>query len=323
MPNFLPGFGVFALAGLAAAAGPVIIHLLNRRRFRVVDWAAMEFLMEAVRRNRRILQIRDLLLLLLRTACVALFGFALARPFFSATSRDFDPDRPIHAVVLLDNSLSMNYQKLDDTMLDQAKAKATEFIEDLPEGSRISVIPVCGTPAGYSLDAYRSKEDARDALQKIDAVDRTATAIEAADLALEACKSAPDLSKRVVFLGDQQRINWPTDTMAPQWTQLPEFQVIDISPEKPENTWISDFRVQDAIADVETQTAFIATLRHEGEEPRIGVQVTLTVDGVDVATKTVDLEPGQTLPVAFKYRFEVATEQGRATSVAAKVSIPS
>ena len=43
MFNFLPGSGVFALAGLIAAAGPVLIHLLNRRRFRVLNWAAMDF----------------------------------------------------------------------------------------------------------------------------------------------------------------------------------------------------------------------------------------------------------------------------------------
>ena len=47
------------------ALGPVAIHLLNRRRYRVLQWAAMDFLREAIQRNRRILQLRDLLLLLL------------------------------------------------------------------------------------------------------------------------------------------------------------------------------------------------------------------------------------------------------------------
>jgi hypothetical protein len=76
----------FAIAGLAAAAGPVIIHLLNRQRYRVVEWAAMDFLRQAVRRNRRIMRIRDLLLLALRTVVVVLFGLAMARPYFSATA---------------------------------------------------------------------------------------------------------------------------------------------------------------------------------------------------------------------------------------------
>lgn len=37
----------FALAGILAAAGPILIHFLNRRRYRVVEWAAMDFLLRS------------------------------------------------------------------------------------------------------------------------------------------------------------------------------------------------------------------------------------------------------------------------------------
>ena len=68
------------LAGLTAVSIPIIIHLLNQRRYRVVKWAAMDFLRQALQQNRGILQLRDILLLTLRTAAILLFGFALARP---------------------------------------------------------------------------------------------------------------------------------------------------------------------------------------------------------------------------------------------------
>ncbi|MBC8114224.1 MAG: BatA domain-containing protein, partial [Candidatus Saccharimonas sp.] len=57
---------LFAIAGAVAAAGPIVIHLLNRRRFRTVSWAAMDFLREALERNRKILHLRDIILLALR-----------------------------------------------------------------------------------------------------------------------------------------------------------------------------------------------------------------------------------------------------------------
>src|SRR5262245_35352854 len=100
----------FAAAGAICAAGPIIIHLLNRRRYRVVHWAAMEFLRHAIHRNRRILQIRDLLLLILRTAAVLLFGTALARPYLAKQQEKFDDRQPLHAVIVIDNSLSMAYE---------------------------------------------------------------------------------------------------------------------------------------------------------------------------------------------------------------------
>src|SRR6476620_4834412 len=97
----------FLIAGAVCAAGPIVIHLLNRRRYRVVQWAAMDFLRQALKRNRRILQIRDILLLILRTLAVLLFGMALARPYFARHQERFDERQPLHAVIVIDNSLSM------------------------------------------------------------------------------------------------------------------------------------------------------------------------------------------------------------------------
>lgn len=76
----------FAIAGAIAAAGPIIIHLLNRRRFRTISWAAMDFLREALERNRKILHFRDILLLALRILAVVLFGLVLARPYFRGSA---------------------------------------------------------------------------------------------------------------------------------------------------------------------------------------------------------------------------------------------
>ena len=320
MPSFLPGFEMFALAGAVAALGPIAIHLMNRRRFRVVEWAAMEFLLEAVQRNRRILRLRDILLLLLRTAVVLLFGLALARPFFSGSFSDEDSDAALHAVLLVDNSLSTNYQTLGRNVLDLSKTRAEEFIDELPEGSRITVVPVCGSPAGYTLDAYANREDARAALKRIVAVDRSSGAAVAADLAREACRQVPELSKRVVLIGDQQKTNWTTDA-ASIWKDLPEVQVVDVGPQDVENSWVEDFRVQDSIADVETMTVFSAVLRHVGPSTRENVSVSLSVDGTEVDSKTVDLSPGQSLAVSFPYQFDATPEAGQPLFSRAEVSL--
>ncbi len=66
-------------AGAAAAAIPIVIHLFNRRRFRMVPWAAMEFLRVAHRRNFRRLQLERWLLLLLRCLAILLLAAAIAQ----------------------------------------------------------------------------------------------------------------------------------------------------------------------------------------------------------------------------------------------------
>src|SRR3954471_20973274 len=94
---------------LAAAAAlvsvPIIIHLINRMRFKRIRWAAMEFLLKAQKRNRRRLIIEQLLLLALRCLLVALTGLLVLR-FVGFSFSDFAGKQGFH-IVLLDDTLSM------------------------------------------------------------------------------------------------------------------------------------------------------------------------------------------------------------------------
>jgi hypothetical protein len=322
--SFLPSFTVwpFAVAGLIAAAGPIIIHLLNRRRYRIVHWAAMEFLRDAVQRNRRILQLRDLLLLLLRTVSVLLFGLALAQPFFSASDETFDGSKPLHAVLVIDNSMSMGYESLEGSLLDRAKDRARQFIDKLPADSRVSIVPLCGSLSGYTPDVL-TRENALEALDEIEAVDRSASVQRALNEARKACEAGPTLARRIVFFSDQQASNWRDLARPGQFGELPSWQVVDISPDEPENTWISDLRIQDGVADVETPTTFIVELRHQGSRPRHDLQVTLTVDGIEAASKTITIEPGLgAREVSFEHLFNShRPEPGKPVAVPVRASI--
>src|SRR5438034_10275983 len=92
-------------SGAALISVPLIIHLINRMRFRRVRWAAMEFLLKSQKRNRRRLIIEQLLLLALRCLLIALAALLLAR-FIGFTFGGFEQTGNLH-VVVLDDSLSM------------------------------------------------------------------------------------------------------------------------------------------------------------------------------------------------------------------------
>ena len=321
MPEFFASS--FAVAGVVAAAAPLVIHLLNRRRYRVVDWGAMDLLREAIARNRRILHLRDLLLLLLRTACVLLFALALAKPYLSATSAASDPNQPIHAVLVIDNSLSMGYQRLEGTLLDEAKKQIIDFIDRLPPGSHFSVIPACGSAQAWSNEVYRNPADARDAVSRIEIVDRSALFSAVVDEAAQACTLSPEVpSKRVVFVGDQQKLNWPSHSNEEGLKALADVQVVQIAPdEQRTNAWVADFRLQDELADIENPAIFVGVIRYTGTVPRTNVEVVLSIDGARVASQTVDLEPGQTRQVRFSQQIAAAVEPGEPTFVGASLSI--
>ena len=68
------------LLGLAALVIPIIIHLLNRRRFETIDWGAMQFL-QISKVTRRRLFLEELLLMLLRMGLIALLRVGPRRLF--------------------------------------------------------------------------------------------------------------------------------------------------------------------------------------------------------------------------------------------------
>src|SRR5438045_8359318 len=94
------------VVGGAMVSAPILIHLINRMRFRRIRWAAMEFLLKSQKRNRRRLIIEQLILLALRCLLVLLVGFLVSR--FIGFSLAFMRKQSTLHVVVLDNTLSMS-----------------------------------------------------------------------------------------------------------------------------------------------------------------------------------------------------------------------
>src|ERR1700722_17874982 len=102
MENFLHGSYIWVAAALISA--PIIIHMINRLRFKRVRWAAMEFLLKAQKKNRRRLIIEQLILLALRCLLVAMVGLLVLR-FTGFSLSDMGKKQALH-IVLLDDTLS-------------------------------------------------------------------------------------------------------------------------------------------------------------------------------------------------------------------------
>ncbi|MFQ5748882.1 MAG: BatA domain-containing protein, partial [Planctomycetota bacterium] len=129
------------LWALPLTALPVLIHLLNRQRFQVVEFSAMDFLRQAVRRTRRRMILEDLLLLILRTLAVLLLVLALARP--GANPGSLLSTRSARAeILILDSSLSMAHRSQGASAFERAVAAGVGRIEPLEaaRGDRAAII---------------------------------------------------------------------------------------------------------------------------------------------------------------------------------------
>lgn len=206
--------------GLLAVSIPIIIHLLNKRRFKIVDWAAMDFLFEADKKNRRRVRLENLLLLLLRCLAMGLIGLLLARPFFpSQLSSMLFNTQQFERIVLLDDSLSMQVQLGNENAFDRAKTSLTQLARTLAENDTTDSLTVIVTsnPDRAAMTSGEvngeSLDDVIDQINELEVSDKTANFETALRETNQYLKSEKKNVNRVVYLvSDFREQDWKTTT---------------------------------------------------------------------------------------------------------------
>jgi hypothetical protein len=121
------------LAALPLVSLPIIIHLINQRRFQTVQWAAMMFLLSARALSRGYSRLRNWLIMAMRMLAVAAVIFAVGRPLSRGWLALAGGARPDTAIVILDRSPSMQQRSAAaaDTKLDTGRRQLVESLRTL------------------------------------------------------------------------------------------------------------------------------------------------------------------------------------------------
>jgi hypothetical protein len=209
------------LAGAGAVSVPIIIHLLNRRRFKVVIWAAMRFLLAAQKQNTRRMRLEQIILLIVRTVLVALIVFAMASvmPWMENVWAAIWPEGSgvhaggagrTHHILVLDGSLSMNLTADGKSLFDRARQMALDKVKESPSGDGFSVLLMKDSPVWIVGEA---SHDGRKVVREIEQLRAGhGNASVPATLNMVAAKVAEGSSRfpvqNVYFFTDMQRSTW-------------------------------------------------------------------------------------------------------------------
>jgi len=189
-----------AIAGLLAIAIPIVIHLLSRRRRRPVEWAAMRFLIEAFKRQRRRLQLEQLLLLVVRCLIVLLLGLALARPMLQAAGM-IGGSLPRTVYLLIDNSMTAGARdETGESALQQHLEQAERVIESLQSGDRVGLITLAGPAEPRVIPPTTDQSAARELIANLSVAQTPADMDGAISVLQSALENAPDETQRHVYL---------------------------------------------------------------------------------------------------------------------------
>ncbi|MBT5019946.1 BatA and WFA domain-containing protein [Planctomicrobium sp.] len=232
------------LIGVAAAGLPVFIHWLTRPRPVRLPVSTLRFIRGAVQQRRARYRLRDLLVLLLRTAAILLLAFAISRPLFNkkvVAAADEEPSSTIRTI-LLDCSQSMAARDGGIAHFERARPfalDAVKFQSSLKANLLLMAanpLPVFDTPTS-NLGALR------EALQQASVrpeVLKVQSALNTAGEMLS--KAAAGTKLEVIILSDFQRTNWSTADFSvfpkdcdiqlkgiTQAEEIPNIAVLDVS----------------------------------------------------------------------------------------------
>ena len=287
--NFLaPAF----LAGLAAVAVPVLIHLINRERKVVVEFPSLMFLQRIPYRSVRRQKIRHLLLLILRCVALALLVAAFARPFFEKQHAAISTTGAREVVILLDRSSSMGYAD----RWTKAKDAAKKVVSGLTAGDHATLILFAG--------------EATVASEPMATPDRITAAINAAKLSAEATHFAPALKtasqiisastlprREVVLISDYQKTGWANhnEIVFPKGTTITP---VDLGGAVANDVSVAQVKTdRDSTGDRDRVTVG-ARLINTGAAPKT-VDATLAIGGREAQKKTATVPPHGAVQVAF------------------------
>jgi hypothetical protein len=313
--------------GMWFVAAPVLIHLINMLRHQRVEWAAMEFLLVSQKKHRTWVILKQLLLLLLRMAAIALVVLALAQPLLPERFGSFLSAQTTHHIVLLDDSFSMS-ENLGggSTAFDLAKKAIQRLGESLtrPREPQTFTLLRLSRSGGYGP----TRPDFQKEIVDADFSQRLDKALESVLVSQTAAEPKEALATIEQLLGEnagERRIVYLfSDFRTRQWDKPDELKqrLADLSEKQ------AEIRLVDCVEESGRPNLAIASLEPEAGIRAAGVQwrmqvavqnygpstvknvpVTWFVDGKrDGTVKIPEIEPGRAEEKFFYVSFPIAGE---------------
>lgn len=298
------------LLGTLGIAVPIVIHLLNRYRFRQVDWAAMELLRRALIVRSRRLKLEDLLLLALRCLAVLLVALALARPTLTPRGASWTGGQAdVGVVVAVDASFSMDHRPNVQSRMDRAVERLREVLQTLKPGSPTTLVLLGDRPrarlrnVGYEADRF---EEALKAIAPLPERLNLELGLVEVQILLEEIK-APH--RECYLISDAQAGSWgrlsdqARQTLGRMEAQSRVF-FLPVAGEQAENVTLSRFELKSGLLRRGGSGRYEADLHNVGRRTRENVLVQLYVDDEPAGHTVVGrLEPGRPVTVELVAQF--------------------
>ena len=285
------------LFGLIAASIPILIHLLNLRKLKKIEFSTLQFLKELQKNKIRKIKLKQWLLLALRVLIILLIVTAFARPTLEGISIGGTTSAAkTSAVFILDDTFSMSVIDQQGSYFNNAKQTIKEIVNQLQEGDEASIILVSQQPEEINpttnLERFINEID--DIPISYISSELNNTIIKAAEIVGE----SQNFNKEIYLLTDFQKGRLVSPENVINLNELLNEQVrfyaFDYSGKEILNTGISNLKLNTQIFEKNKPVKFEAEVTNYSSTPVNNLVVSLFIEDERLAQRSLNLNSGET-----------------------------
>lgn len=289
---------------LGFAIIPIIIHILNKQRYKRVNWAAMEFLRLALQKVRRRIQLEELILLIIRTLIIVFLIGAFAKPYLKLSA-----NLPIltstgkYYILVLDDTLSMNVAVKGISNFQRAKDNLIGFVDFISKNAQNKI----------SLILFKSpiEELVREPISDFERVKQIITSISVSktsgnikglfskveELVKDEREKTND--KEVYFLTDLQKIHWEKviedeefrESIKNIFNNNARLFIIDFGSSEYHNLTINKLFSNNRVIFKGIENQFFVSVKNNSLKSTEVAKLDVVVDQIKVGDKNITLPP--------------------------------
>ena len=290
------------LFGLFATAIPLLIHLWSRRQAVTVDFSSLMFLVAAHRQNVRRLQLKQLLILLLRILIVALIALALARPFLTLGLPLAAVRAKTDVVIVLDNSYSMGYQDVDGVWFEKGKTLATDVMRSLRHGDSASVILMSDISQPLFRQLTPDIDSVVEAIQNANVSYRGTNVQPSVEFAHQILSDSTQQNKELYLISDFAQNGWNN------WEQIPNQSgarifLLSVNENNPHNTNIEEILPSQQLIGVDLPFHLNVKVNNHSDAPLTQTTLSMYVEDQKRKTQTFSATANESVMTTLTHSF--------------------
>ncbi len=272
---------------LSSLALPIIIYLITKKKPQQIIFSSIRFIKESVQQRKKRINLKNLLLLLIRLLILLFVILGLSRPVIKTKKGFFSSNHPKTAIaVIIDNSYSMDYLIDTQTELDKAK-EITKEINGIINPDDIIVLITRDDKWNKIYASLNYGKFSKDILNKINITPKAISIKSAIALANKALKSSQIINKEIYIITDFQKEDYPKKNEIP----ITIIKTSDFKYKK--NLAITKTFIAPNFTGDKSKRRISFTIKNFSEYKQSDIICRLFLDGKTIAEKLLSLAPFQ------------------------------